>query len=105
MSLFITAIIPYLLYGAIGGNVVGLLYRGKRLGFAGDTLVGAVGGFAIGFLLNMAGAIIPPIAYFNSLLLPSGEGFTNGLSVLLSFIISIAPGAIAVYTIDRIKKF
>ena len=106
MSLFITAIIPYLLYGAIGGNVVGLLYKGKKgLGVVVDTLVGAIGGFAIGFLLNTAGEFIPPLAYFTSVVLPNDGGFTNGLGILMSFIISIAPGALAVYIIDTMRKF
>lgn len=102
--IIITAIIPYLIYGAIGGNVVGLLDKRKKLGFWKDTLIGAFGGFAIGFALNTAINVIPSLSWMSSILFSSGSGFTNGLSILWSFLLSIAPGGIAVFLVDSIKK-
>ena len=102
--IIITAIIPYLIYGAIGGNVVGLLDKRKKLGFWKDTIIGAVGGFAIGFILNSIMNIIPALSWMSSLVFSTSTGFTNGLSILWSFILSIAPGGLAVYIVDSIKK-
>ena len=102
--ILITAIIPYLIYGAIGGNLVGLLDNRKKLGFWKDTLIGAFGGFAIGFALNTAINVIPALSWASSLVFPTDTGFTTGLSILWSFLLSIAPGGIAVYLVDSIKR-
>ncbi|MEI6352440.1 MAG: hypothetical protein WCO35_00690 [Candidatus Nomurabacteria bacterium] len=104
LLIIITAIIPYFIYGAIGGNIVGLLDNKKRFGFWGDTFIGAFGGFAIGYILNLAGDLIPAISHTMNIALSSSMSITNGLSILLSFIISIIPGGIAVYIADHIKK-
>ena len=102
--IIITAIIPYLIYGAVGGNIVGFLDKRKKFSFWKDTFIGAFGGFAIGFALNTAINIIPAISWMSSLLFPTDTSFTNGLSILWSFLLSIAPGALAVYLADSIKR-
>ncbi len=54
----LTAIIVWLVVGAIAGWLAGLLVRGAGFGLVGDIIVGIVGAFIAGWLLPRVGIII-----------------------------------------------
>ncbi len=59
----LATILPYVVQavgGAVGGNILGVLLRGGG-GLPGRTLIGAIGGVALGYLASADGANVEAI--------------------------------------------
>jgi uncharacterized membrane protein YeaQ/YmgE (transglycosylase-associated protein family) len=58
MTITATAIIIWLIVGAIAGWLAGLIVKGHGFGLVGNIIVGIIGAFLAGWLLPMVGFAI-----------------------------------------------
>jgi uncharacterized membrane protein YeaQ/YmgE (transglycosylase-associated protein family) len=58
MTITATAIIIWLIVGAIAGWLAGLIVKGHGFGLVGNIIVGIIGAFLAGWLLPMLGIAI-----------------------------------------------